>query len=80
MVWFFERGKESLRIETTHDKNAGTFTLKIFAPDGTPQVQTFTTNAAFREGLVALERRLLAENWISSGSALLGPETFGEPN
>ena len=80
MVWFFERGTEALRIETTHDKNTGTFTMKIIAPDGTQHLETFPSNAAFREGLVALERRLFAENWTAKGSALLGPEGFGQSN
>ena len=35
MVWFFARDSESLKIETTHDRLTGTFTLDTFAADGT---------------------------------------------
>jgi hypothetical protein len=71
MLWFFQRGEEHLRNETTHDRQTGTFVLTLYRADGTQQAERFTDRIAFQTRLEALENELHAERWESRGSSLL---------
>lgn len=71
MLWFFQRGEEHLRIETTHDRPTGTFALTVHRADGTNHGELFTDRAAFEARLAELERELDAEHWEATGSSLL---------
>jgi hypothetical protein len=71
MVWFFERENNSLRIETTYDRLAGTFTLNVYEADGTYRTERFSSRSAFQDRLEALEEELLAEHWTQKGASLL---------
>ena len=64
MLWFFERGAELMRIETTHDRISGVFLLRPQRPHGTEQVEQFASDMACRQWLESLERELRVENWI----------------
>jgi hypothetical protein len=63
MIWFFERGSELLRIETSFDRVAGLFTLRAKRPDGTEQVEQFSSDVACQQRLEALDRQLRNEHW-----------------
>jgi hypothetical protein len=71
MLWFFQRGNEYLRVETTHNRKTGTFALTVYRADGVEETETFVDQRAFESRLEALEQQLSAQEWISSGSALL---------
>ena len=71
VIWFFERNKQRLQIETTHDSVGRTFQLTIMGSDGTPQVESFKSKKAFEARLRQLEAELIADAWTPSGSALL---------
>ena len=64
MLWFFERGAELLRIETTHDRINGVFVLRAHRPDGTEHVEQFASDVACRQRLAVLERELRTEQWV----------------
>ena len=36
MIWFFERGSETLELETRYDNETSEYVLEIVAPDGWP--------------------------------------------
>jgi hypothetical protein len=80
MLWFFQRGDESLRIETTHDRASGTFALTVHRPGGTQDTEVFADQAAFEKRLEALELQLVADHWTPNGSALLPPQPPQRPN
>ena len=63
MIWFFERGNEFLRIETSFDRIAGLYILRAQMPDGTEQVETFGDADACQKRLEALDSQLRADHW-----------------
>jgi hypothetical protein len=71
MVWLFERGDQSLRLETRYDSAAGDYALVIHHEEGAPQVEHFKDEIAFRGRLAALEAQLRAERWTASGPPVL---------
>ena len=71
MIWLFERGQEALRIETRCDNDAREYVATTYWPDGRSETERFTSVAAFRARLGALERQLAAEQWTQIGSPML---------
>jgi len=80
MLWFFQRDNEYLRIETTHDRANGAFTLIVHRADGTQEMEMFVDHAAFESRLEALEQQLVAERWTPKGTALLPAQPPKRPN
>lgn len=68
MIWMFERGAEVLRIETRFDPAASQFELIWHRPDGTSQVEKFSTESGFRSRLESVEEGLKTERWSQAGS------------
>ena len=71
MVWFFQRGDDSLRIETRRDRKSGEFLLILRQSDGTELVDRFKRKGKFQKRLDDLERKLRANRWAASGAAAL---------
>jgi hypothetical protein len=65
MIWFFERGNKSLRVETRDDKATAEYVLVVPRPDGGQQIERFKETVAFRKRLEALETQLAAEHWTA---------------
>ena len=63
VIWFFERDAAFLRIETGFDGLAGLYVLRAQMPDGTEQVETFSTADACQKRLEALDSQLRADHW-----------------
>ena len=63
MIWFFERGTEFLRIETSYDNIAGLYVLRAQLPDGSQQVETFADAEACQKRLETLDSQLRADHW-----------------
>jgi hypothetical protein len=80
MLWFFQRGNEHLRIETTHDRTSGAFSLTVHMTDGSSLTETFPDQAAFEQRLEVLEEQLTADRWTAKGSALLPKLPPQQPN
>ena len=68
MVWLFERGDESLRLETRYERATADYVLIMHQPDGSEQVERFKDQTSFRTRLDALENQLRAELWGVVGS------------
>jgi hypothetical protein len=70
MLWIFERGEESLRLETHYDSATGEFVLIMRGPNG-QQISRFSDTVTFRERLEVLETQLAADRWTQQGPVLL---------
>jgi hypothetical protein len=71
MIWFYERGTETLRIETRYDNGARVYELIWHYPDGSRTLESFRDEAEFRTRSEAVEASLLEEAWRPSGSPQL---------
>jgi len=80
MLWFFQRGDEYLRIETTHDRESGAFALTVYRADGVRETELFGDQPAFESRLEALEQQLAADHWTPKGSALLRTQPPQRPH
>jgi len=69
MIWLYERGAEVLRIETRFDATASHFELIWHRPDGTTQVEKFSTEAALK-----------TEHWNQAGAPRILREGWKEGN
>jgi hypothetical protein len=78
MIFFFDRDQETLRLETRYDNDAAAFVGTVTYPSGTQQIERFPTIEGFQAWLVAFERRLHEQNWISRGDPAILP--YGWPN
>ena len=73
MLWFFERNKESLRLETRYDNDSKEFVVTVFWSDGRQQTERFTDVELCRTWLTGLEQSLASEHWVMSGSPVVLP-------
>jgi hypothetical protein len=67
VVWFFQRGRDSLRVETRRDRS-GQFVLILHQADGTQLVDRFKSQSKFRKRLHDLERKLARARWTARRS------------
>ena len=78
MIWMYERGAEVLRIETRFDAVASQFELIWHRPDGTIEVEKFSSESAFRTRLEGVEAALKTEHWNQAGSPRILREGWRE--
>lgn len=71
MIWFFERGTDSLKIETRFNNEARVFELIWYHPDGASTVERFADEDEFRRRSEAVEADLLSQDWHLAPSPLL---------
>lgn len=69
MVWFYQRGTESLRLETRFE--SGKYVLISSRADGTEHTERYDTQADFRVRLEALEGELQDTRWAAVGPPML---------
>lgn len=63
MIWVFERGNESLRLETRYDNETAEYVLIVHHPDGGHQTERFNDSLTFQTRLDTLDKLLENENW-----------------
>ena len=71
MIWFFERGTDSLKIETRYNNDARKYELIWHLADGTRTVESFMREAEFRPRSEEVEAQLLEEAWPPAASPQL---------
>ena len=71
MIWIFERDDQAVRVETRIDKDTGEYVATIDWADGKTDTEQFTSQDAFQDRLVELERTLTAERWKQVGGPTL---------
>jgi len=74
MVWLYERGDSTLTIETRFNRHSNLFELVWHEADGSLRVETFETEAEFRERLTAVSTALQQQRWQQSGPPTIDPE------
>jgi hypothetical protein len=67
MVWFFERGSDSVHIETRYVDDSREYVLVMYWPDGVEKVERFGDSSSFRRRLEAIEEQLQREQWRPRG-------------
>ena len=78
MLWFFERGQKSLRLETRYDNATSEFVVMVRYPDGREQSERFAEGDACRRWLEAFEQNLAVQDWIGRGGPIVLP--YGWPD
>lgn len=63
MVWFWERGSESIRLETCVDDKTREYLVILRWPNGKRQTERFPDLASFRVRLATLEEQLEGDHW-----------------
>jgi hypothetical protein len=71
MLWIYQRGPETLRVETRFDNDTNEYVVIVYREDGTQQAERFKEPASFRTRLEMLEKQLDRERWHSDGVRLL---------
>lgn len=74
MIWFYERGAESLKIETRFNSTSRAYELIWYHPDGTRTVETFPSEALFRQRSQAVEATLTSDAWHMAGAPEFVPD------
>ena len=71
MVWLFERGGESLKIETLYDNVRGEYVVITLRPDGSQGTERFKDVATFQARLALLDTEIRASKWERRGPTQL---------
>jgi hypothetical protein len=70
MVWFFGRGNETVRVQTSFDNAAREYVLEVAWANRAPETLRFRDRAAFESRVISIEETLRKESWAQIG----GPE------
>jgi len=73
MLWFFERLKQQVQIETQFDNARREFVVIVRWPDNREETERFGTSDECRSWLVRLEETLAAQSWTPRGSPVILP-------
>ncbi len=71
MLYVFERGTESVKLQTHYDSEAKEYVLTIYGEESRPRIERFKGSQAFRNRLATLEQQFANENWTQHGPTLL---------
>ncbi len=71
MVWFFQRGDASVRLETRYDNETAEFVVNVKWLDGRENTERFTDREEYRLRLVALENSFEIERWVRRGPPMI---------
>ena len=74
MIWFYERNKESIRIETRFDNDRLEYVIVVHESAADRRTERFTDIEVFRARLVALEQQFEEERWKPKGSPIILPD------
>ena len=67
MIWFFERGTETTRLETRFENDSREYVLIVDAPGRERTTERFKSVPKFQARLHELEAQLKAEQWTQHG-------------
>lgn len=71
MVWMYERGMETMTIETRFDNESTGFELIWHQADGSSRSERFATEEQFRARLAEVKAALAGERWAASGAPVI---------
>ena len=67
MLWFYQRDKELITVETRFDEATGEYLLVMQTADGETKIERFKDLRAFENRLVREEKKLASERWKQVG-------------
>jgi hypothetical protein len=76
MVWFFERGQETIRLVVTYDSATKELVATVMWSHGRENQTRFATVDAFGEWLTLFEADLDKDQWKPDGRAILLAEAW----
>ena len=79
MIWFYERGKDALRLETRFDEATKEYVLDIAWANRPAETERFADLASFRSRVERLEAQLAAESWTQVGGPEILPHGWRGP-
>jgi hypothetical protein len=74
MLWFFERGQQSVHLETRYDNETEEYVAIATYPDGRQEAERFKDAGLFRGWLEAFEKTLEAEQWVRRSPPIVLPD------
>jgi hypothetical protein len=74
MVWFYERDRETISLETRFDATDNTFVLIWTRSDGTSTTERYKTQQEFQTRLTGVESTLAVDHWMRSGPPVILPD------
>ena len=74
MIWFFERGARSLRIETRYDNDTSEYVVVVHYPDRPESTTRFADEESCRAWLIELESSLEKDQWARHGPPVFLPD------
>ena len=74
MIWFYERGSDTLRIETRFNPVTRFYELIWHRANGNRTIETFASEAMFRRRTDAVEVTLSGLEWQMAGAPTFVPE------
>lgn len=74
MIWFYERGGQTLKIETRYNNGTAAYELIWHHPDGTSTTETFASEALFRQRSQSVEASLSGDAWHLAGAPTFVPD------
>jgi hypothetical protein len=69
MIWLFERGDRVARLVTRLDPMSGDYLLELEWSDGVASTERFSDLSAFQSRILALEQKLISEEWKPAGDS-----------
>lgn len=74
MIWFYHRGADTLKIETRYNALSCAYEIIWHHPDGSRTVESFPSEALFRQRSQAVEASLGNDEWSLSGAPTFVPD------
>lgn len=79
MVWFFERGEETARLETLFENDSADYVLIVEVPGRERRTERFKNAQRFHARVLALEAQLTEEQWTQHGQPQILPDGWRGP-
>jgi len=74
MIWIYQRGDATMKIETRFNTASQAFELIWHDADGTVRSESFPTESEFRGRLTVVSAALEAQQWRQSGPPTIDPD------
>jgi hypothetical protein len=79
MVWFFERGEETARLETRFENDSADYVLIVEVPGRERRTERVKNAQRFHARVLALEAQLKEERWTQHGQPQILPDGWRGP-
>lgn len=74
MIWLYERGDATMKIETRFESASRTYELIWHEADGSVRLESFESESEFRTRLKSIAAALESQQWRQSGPPTIDPD------